>query len=124
MSGELFVMLALGALLVFILWDVWRNRRSVLAKRSRAGDGFVPGGTTQEVASFVLAAVFLALGLFALYSPELDASGRRAYVFSLVEYFLGRLAGPALFFAGAIAAFVRGVFVRKDRLASKGGHAG
>lgn len=125
MSPDLFVLVALGALLAFILWESWRNRRSALAKRARAPAGFVPGGTAQEVAFFVLAAAFLFGGVLALYSPELGASLRRNYLFRYAESLLGPLTALALFFGAAIAALVVGLSVRKKRLASsRSGHPG
>lgn len=125
MSGDLFVLFALGALLIFILWESWRNRRSALAKRAQAADGFAPGGAAQEVALFVLAAVFLVSGFLVLYSPELGVSMRRRYLFNLIESLLGPLTGFALFFGAALMAVVAGLGVRRKRLESlKGGHAG
>jgi hypothetical protein len=125
MSGDLFVLFALSALLIFIFWESWRNRRSALAKRARAAEGFVPGGAAQEAAFFVFAAVFLTLGVLVLYSPDLGASLRRRYLFNLIEALLGPLTGFALFTGAAIVAAVAGLAIRRKRLASsKVGHAG
>ena len=76
MSGDLFVLVALGSLLLFILWEIWRNRRSALKRPTETAEGFVPGGSAQEVGLFVLAAAFLACGVVVLASPDLTASGR------------------------------------------------
>jgi hypothetical protein len=125
MSADLFFLVALGALLAFILWESWRNRRSALAKRVRAPAGFVPGGSAQEVAFFVLAAAFLIAGVVILYSPELAASMRRNHLFRLAEALLGPLTGFALFVGVAVAVLVVGFSVRKRRRASpRSGRAG
>jgi uncharacterized membrane protein len=125
MSADLFVFVALSALLVFILWESWRSRRSAPTKRARSPAGFVPGGAAQEVAFFVLAAAFLIAGVLVLYSPELGASMRRSHFFRLAESWLGPLTSFALFVGAAIAVFVVGLSVRKRRLAaSRRGHAG
>ena len=78
MSGNLFILVSLSALLVFILWEGWRSRRHFRAKRGHDRAGFVPGGAAHEVGLFLLAAVFLLAGILTLYSPELGASLRRS----------------------------------------------
>lgn len=125
MSADLFVLVSLGALLAFILWEGWRSRRGPLAKRVRSPAGFVPGGAAHELGILVLAVVFLAAGLLTLYSPELGTSMRRTFLFRMVESVLGPLTGFAMFVGAAIAAFVGGILMRKKRLArSRGGNAG
>ena len=116
MSADLFLLVSLGALLAFILWEGWRSRRGPLVKKARSPAGFVPGGAAHEVGIFVLAAVFLVAGLLTLYSPELGASMRRTLLFRMVESVLGPLTAFAMFAGAAIAAFVAGILMRKKRL--------
>jgi hypothetical protein len=121
MRADLFVFVALGALLLFILWEIWANRRSALRRRAAAVGGFVPGRAAQEVALFVLAAVFLACSVLVLASPDLATSGRQAYLFRVLRDWFGILAAPALFLAVAGGAFVAGLSARRRRRASTPG---
>ena len=123
MSGDLFVLVALGSLLVFILWEVWANRPSALKRRAEHADRFVPGGAAREVALFILAAVFLACSVLAFVSPDL-ASSRHGYLLRILGVWFGPLAPPVLFLAVAAGVFVAGVSARRRRFARKGGHAG
>jgi hypothetical protein len=125
MSGDLLVLVAMGSLLLFILWEIWRNRRSALKRRAETADGFVPGGSAQEVGLFVLATTFLACSVVVLVSPDMATSGRHGHVFRILNSWIGTLAAPILFLAVAAAVFVAGLSARRRRLASTGGgHAG
>ena len=125
MSGDLFVLVALGSLLLFILWEIWRNRRSALKRRAGGAAGFIPGGSAQEVGLFVLAAAFLACGVLVLVSPELATSGRHGHFFRILHSWIGTLAAPLLFLAVAAAVVVAALSARRRRLAStRGGHEG
>jgi formate hydrogenlyase subunit 4 len=117
MTGDLFVLLSLGALLVFIVWEGWRNRRSAAARRAQADEGFTPGGASRELALYVLAAVCAACGLLAVYFPGAQAAGRSARIVSLIESLLGPNALPLVFLAGAVAAFVAAIAARRRRVA-------
>jgi hypothetical protein len=120
MNGYLLVLLALGALLLFILWEMWANRRSALKRRAAAADGFLPGAAAREAALFVLAAVFLACSVLVLASPDLAISGRHAYLFRILRSWFGTLAAPVLFLAVGVGVFVAGISARRRRLASEG----
>lgn len=125
MTGDLFVLVALGSLLLFILWELWGSRRSALKRRAQSADGFVPGGAAHEVGLFVLVAAFVACGALVLISPELVTSGRHAYLFRILISWVGPLGPPLLFLGVAAALFLIGFDVRRRRLAqSRGRHAG
>lgn len=125
MTGDLFVLVALGSLLLFILWEIWGNRRSALKRCARAPEGFKPGDAAHEVGLFVAAAVFVACSALVLVSPELLTSGRHAYLFKILISWVGSFAPPLLFLGTAAGVFVMGVAVRKRRLEqTRGGHAG
>jgi hypothetical protein len=125
MNPDLFILVSLGALLLFILWESWRSRPAALAQRARDPGGFTPGGAAQEVALFVLAAAFFLAGVLALYSPELATSMRRSALFRLAESVLGPVTGLAAFFGAAIAALVFSLVARRKRQAlARSGHAG
>ena len=123
MSADLFVLVALGALLVFIFWEIWANRRSALRRRVEAADGFVPGGAARELALFILAAVFLACSVLVFAAPDL-ASSRYGYLLRALEAWFGPLMPPVLFLAVAAGILVTGVSARRRRIARKSGHAG
>jgi hypothetical protein len=125
MTGDLFVLVALGSLLLFILWEILGNRRSVLKRRARAPEGFMPGGAAHEVGLFVLAATFVACSALVLVSPELVTSGRHAYLFNILISCVGTFAPPLLFLGTAAGVFFFGIVVRKRRLEqTRGDHAG
>lgn len=125
MTGDLFVLVALGSLLLFILWEIWGNRRSALKRRARAPDGLVPSGAAHEVGLFVLAAAFVACSALVLVSPELATSGRHAYLFNILISRVGTFAPALLFLGMAAGVFVFGLAVRKRRLEqTRGDHAG
>jgi hypothetical protein len=115
MSSDLFVLLCLGALLVFILWEGWRNRQGALARRARTSSGFTPGGASRELALYILAAVFSACGLLAVFLPGMRTAGPSVRIVSFIESSLGANAVPLLFLAGAAVAFVAALAVRKGR---------
>jgi hypothetical protein len=125
MAADLLIFVALGGLLVFILWESWRSRRAATGKRVGSPEGFVPGGAAREVGLFVLAAAFMIAGLLMLYAPELRTSMRQSQLFRWAESLLGPFTGVALFLAAAVAAFVVGLSVRAKRLEnSRRGRAG
>lgn len=117
MTADLFVLVSLGALLVFIVWESWRSRLGAVARRAKAPGGFTPGGASREVALFVLAAVCSACGLLAVYFPGTQPTARSARIFSLIESLLGASALPLVFLAAGIMAFVAALALRKKRLA-------
>ncbi len=116
MTGDLFIFISLGSLLLFILWEMWGNRRSALKRRARAAEGFIPGGSAYEVGLFVLAAVFVACGALVLVSPELVTSGQHAYLFSILISYVGSFAPSFVFVGTAAGIFTMGITVRKRRL--------
>jgi hypothetical protein len=125
MTGDLFVLVALGSLLLFIFWEIWGNRRSALKRRARATERFMPGGAAHEVGLFVLAAAFVACSALVLAAPELVTSGRHAYLFRILVSWVGSFAPPLLFLGTGAGVFVLGVAVRKRRLQkTKSGLAG
>lgn len=118
MSGDLFALVALGPLLLFILWEMWRNRPGALKRRAETADGFLPGGSAHEVGLFVLAAVFVACAVVVWVSPDVATSGRLAHLLRLLDPWVGALAAPLLFLAAAAAASSAGLTARRKRLAS------
>ena len=120
MAGDFFVFFALGALLLFVLWEMWRGRPDALQRRVRGSEGFTPGGSANEVALFVLASVFLICSGLVIAYPEWVASGRQADLFNWLMAQWGPYAPGVLFFAVAAAAFTLGVTVRRRRLTGLG----
>ena len=120
--AELFVLVALSALLAFIVREIWQDRRSAPPRRT-AGDGsLVPGATSLETGLWVLAAVLAVLAVLALLSlsdaPQPPSSGRHAAVHALFGAAFGRFALPALLGAACVSAVCAAVAVRRRRKSS------
>lgn len=115
MSGDFFALITLGALLLFILWEMWQGRRGASKRRAETREGFVPGAAAREVALFVLALVFGVCGVLAALSPELTRTGSQTSLVRLLQAWLGPWALAALFFVGAVIALLVGLAVRRKR---------
>jgi membrane protease YdiL (CAAX protease family) len=116
MSGELFLIISLGALLAFILWESWRDRPRALAKRIRSASGFASGRFAQEVALFVAGICFLGFGIGSLYSPQPWSTGSQRYLSRAIEAVFGPAAGGVLAISLGIGLlFLAGLSVRRKR---------
>lgn len=116
MSGELFLTLSLSALLVFILWESWRDRPGALVKRVRRANRSAPGGFAQEVALFVAGFCFMGFGVSSLYSPERWTAGSQRYLSRVIEAIFGPEAGELLAIGlGISLLFLAGLSVRRKR---------
>ena len=122
MLGELFVIVALAALALFIVWDSWRRPEGTTKtlRRSFSQRGYVPGAASREAGLFVLAAAFAAFGTFLLIAPpQRELNGRGAFLADLLYVWFGSLGMPIFLWLTALALLAMALSARRARLRSE-----
>lgn len=122
MSGEVFLLVALGGLAGFIVWGGWQRRRASakpLERRSMER-GFVPGASQRESVLFTAGLVAAAFGFVLLAEPRHPPfTGRGAAVDTLLYAWFGPWGASALCWLLAFAALAVARSQRRKRLESQ-----
>lgn len=118
MTGDAFVLICLGGLALFILWEGWQHRRPSEAHTSRKNmeHGFIPGASSRELALFALAAAMFLFGFTLIANPPLPPfSGRSAPLNSVLFDLFGVWGAPLACWVLAISLSAIALRLRRER---------
>jgi len=92
-----FLLLTLGPLAAFIIWESYRHRRTSVKPLSRTSmeRGFVPGAKTAERVCFIFAVAMAVFVVFLIIQPQHPPFAGRGAVFQLAFVLLVWSLGPA-----------------------------
>lgn len=119
MVEEVLIILPLGALALFILWESWQRRASAVKPIDRVTmkHGFEPGQTNRENILFTMAAVGGIASLMLIETPvHPPFTGRSAFFQSLLYTWVGPLGMPVISGTGAFIALMAALTIRRRRL--------
>jgi hypothetical protein len=119
MLEALFLVLTLGSLAAFILWESFRNRRTSMKPLSRTSmeRGFVPGAKNAEHVCSILAVVMVVFGLVLIFQPQHPPFvGRGALLSSLLYSWFGVWGQPLFCWFFACACVAAAFSARSKRL--------
>ena len=114
-----FLLLTLGPLAAFIIWESYRHRRTSVKPLSRTSmeRGFVPGAKTAERVCFIFAVAMAVFGVFLIIQPQHPPfAGRGAFFSSLLYSWFGVWGQPLFAWLVSCLSVFAAVSARSKRL--------
>ena len=120
MGAELFLLVCLAGLAIFILWEGWQRRRPAPLQRQEMARGFTPGEANREVVWFTVAFACGVAGWAILQiRPAPPFTGRGALMLAFIHTHFGSGAFAVLLWVAAAGALAAGFNARRRRRLGK-----